>query len=451
MSVVATIDNIEAVCDHHKLAAPCKEKCEERSCCFEDEPEYSCYSTEKDWCDEYERCSLVGLNFLGNVSTKTNEANILGPSGSTNTQTSQPNFKSLCGTKSALDQNREKCKDHCSQYECCFRKEDSCYEKNKLECDEYFTCEDFFMDVSSSTVSTSNVNPEPHFTEFQAVIEAACSSDSLKTLDGIDECFNKCQAHLCCVPTDAQEADFDCSDKYPDECNSYYVCEQLVDQYNLWSPPSTSFDPFAVRIAVEDACNLPDDLTQATEEKITECLQVCEARMCCLAHESLDSNCAETLGKDECDAYAACQVLVGGEERKSDNIEAVCDHHKLAAPCKEKCKERSCCFEDKPEYSCYSMEKDWCDEFERCSLVGLNFLGNVSTNTNEANIPGPASDSSNEVEFDEINIKCEEEYLLSQGMEECEYYCDAVKCMYQYHFVITNTPCASSLLISILV
>ena len=182
--------------------------------------------------------------------------------------------------------------------------------------------------------------------------------------------------------------EFDCSDTYPDECNSYYICENLVDQYRLWKPPS---DKFAAKTAVQDACNFPSDIAQASEEQISKCHEVCEARMCCLAHESLGSNCVEVLGEDECSQYSPCQALIGGKARNSNSIEEVCDHSKRAYPCEKKCKERSCCFETEAEYSCYAMEKDWCDEYERCSLIGLNFLGNDSVSEGKLNTPGPTS------------------------------------------------------------
>ena len=322
-------------------------------------------------------------------------------------------FNTLC-TESSIQQNRDVCKSHCSRFECCFKKDDSisCYEENRQECEEYYICEVFYTgenmyiignatatDDNSQDASDDNRAPKPQpqvdsdpqesaDAEFGSSIRKACSSDSLKTLEGIEQCFNKCQAHLCCVPTDVLTMEFDCSDTYPDECNSYYICENLVDQYRLWKPPS---DKFAAKTAVQDACNFPSDIAQASEEQISKCHEVCEARMCCLAHESLGSNCVEVLGEDECSQYSPCQALIGGKARNSNSIEEVCDHSKRAYPCEKKCKERSCCFETEAEYSCYAMEKDWCDEYERCSLIGLNFLGNDSVSEGKLNTPGPTS------------------------------------------------------------
>ena len=299
-------------------------------------------------------------------------------------------------------------------------------------------CEDFFIADEDKdgeiTITSSTTESGPHFTEFEASIESACSAESLKSLEGIEKCFNKCQAHLCCVPTDALEADFDCSDTYPDECNSYYVCENLVDQYDLWKPPDKSFDPYAVKVAVKEACNLPNDATQATEEQIVNCHQVCEARMCCLAHESLGSNCIETLGGDECEDYSPCQVLVGGDTRDATSIDELCDYDAVTTDeefftkCEQKCSERSCCFEDEAEYSCYAMEEDWCLEYDLCKVVDLTFLGSDGSAPAISEPTNDDEDGDEGADFDRIEERCSEKYLLANGMEECEYLCDPFKC-----------------------
>ena len=233
-------------------------------------------------------------------------------------------------------------------------------------CNEYKSCElvgfTFLGGDTANAVTTKTATTKtaPKFDAFQSAIEAACSPDSLRTLDGIELCYNKCQAHLCCVSTDALDAAFDCSDTYPDECNAYSVCENLVSQYNLWTPPSTSFDPYAVKIAVNDVCILPQGNIPVTEEWVGNCHQVCEERMCCLAHSSLGSNCVEILGGDECADYSACKVLIGGEERDTKSIDDLCNSEVSSinepfSDCREECKSRSCCFETELAYSCYAM------------------------------------------------------------------------------------------------
>jgi hypothetical protein len=286
-------------------------------------------------------------------------------------------FKSIC-TAHTFQLNWDTCKDLCIQYECCFRSEFSCYKIHEAECDDHYICEEFYnkdgsvklntaptIDSGSTTLISNqditlndSANSAPEIDEFKASIEAACSSESLTTLEGITECYNKCQAHLCCVSSDVL-GDFDCSDTYPDECNAYQVCDQLVSRYSIWSPPSTSFDPFAVKRLVDVAC-IPRDSAPVTREWVTKCHEVCEAHMCCLAHPSLGSSCVDVLGDGVCGDYSACQNLIGGELRDLDSINDLCNsdvssNKELFLECREKCMERSCCFEDNPDYSCYEM------------------------------------------------------------------------------------------------
>ena len=213
-----------------------------------------------------------------------------------------------------------------------------------------------FEQNSGTGLGSNDVTPV--FDEVQAGIESACSPESLKSIQGITNCMNKCQAHLCCHATNGL-AGWDCSDTLTEECNSYSACENLVSLYELWTPPSTSFDPYAVKIAVEDVCTLPPRNLPITEEWVTGCHQVCEARMCCLAHSSLSHNCDEIL-EDECKDYSSCQALIGGEQRGAHNIDDVCtievsSNKEAERVCREKCEERSCCFEDIMAYSCYHM------------------------------------------------------------------------------------------------
>jgi len=355
------VDGIDDVCSSDVTSDSglqlCSDKCNQRACCFEETPHLSCYELEKAWCDEFEACELVGLAFLGNFEEEPENYNKI---------TDVFDFKSLC-TTSTVEDNWDICKSHCAEFACCFREENSCYEINKQECDaidDSELCEEYYPDTDE----------ESDYGKTNTGLEAACSAESLKTMQGIENCFNKCQAHLCCVPSDELEDDlFDCSDTQPDECDSYYVCENLVSQYGLWKPPSTSFDPYAVKVAVNDACALPKDNSPVSNEWVANCHQVCEARMCCLTDSSLGNNCSKFLGEDECSDYSACKVLVGGADRHIDSIEEVCTDGAPPDKCLEKCNQRSCCFESTPAYSCYGMESLWCDEFAACDYVDLTF------------------------------------------------------------------------------
>jgi len=429
----------------------CEDRCTERSCCFEVEEAYSCYGMEKDWCDEFESCKFVDFTFptLSKGSSDSNWSST--PNSFVDNPASNDDayvMKSLrtrC-TPSLIRENWEMCEDLCMDFECCFRNADWCvisYEfEDRCDKDEVYICHEFFNpdedglydnspgegsgltgNNDSTSKSNSNSATEPNFDEFEASMEDACSPTALTTLKGIETCYDKCQAHLCCVPADAQEKEFDCSDIYPDECNSYYACENLVSLYDLWKPPSTRYDRYAVKNAVDDACTLPSN-SPVTEEWLALCHQVCEARMCCHAHPSLGSNCADFLEADECEDYAACKVLIGGDGRHSNSIDDVCtkevsSKEDLFYDCEEACNKRSCCFEDEPALSCYKMEREWCDEYEACTHVGMAFTTSASSAK-----ATPAGTPTTTTKTISINDLCNQDVLTNKRqhsicLEEC--------------------------------
>lgn len=57
--------------------------------------------------------------------------------------------------------------------------------------------------------------------------------------------------------------------------------------------------------------------------------------------------------------------------------------------------------------------------------MGLTFLGAAKTvgQTNQA-----ASTSLGQIEFDQIDTKCSEQYAISFGFDECESLCNPLKC-----------------------
>ena len=378
------------------LYSACRETCERRSCCFETDPIYSCYSMEKDWCDEYKACAVVEYFFDG------------GSSG-----------------EGSLDNNNA-------------------------------------ADLVGSSGSEH---------ELYAFIESVCSLDSLKTLEGIEQCFNKCQPYLCCFPEDAAEMKWDCEDFRDEECSAYGNCEQLVALHDLWIPPPKAVDKYAVKIAVNGACILGGD--QPTEEWVSNCHEKCETRMCCLVDPSIRSSCLDFLGAEECNDYSACKVLIGGDAGGAEKIEDVCsyvDDASSFAECEAKCKTRQCCFEDVHKFSCYHLEKEWCDEYEICGMVGLK-LSSTSSNAisspgaqitaptpsqsfshNTMSVPtqsispgvsdnGPISGSSIENHQDSIEAMKSRCALgnLQENLEDCGKWCQQYECCFYFTDSCANT------------
>ena len=224
-----------------------------------------------------------------------------------------------------------------------------------------------------TTVKKTGGDVSNEVDEFITALETACSDTSLVTLIGIHRCHNKCQTHLCCFTQDATLAGNDCSNINVEACSAYKPCEKLVtpkNKANKSPPPTKSTDLVKVAASVEAACALPMNTYDVAESWVTACHQVCASRLCCLVDAKIGSNCRAQVGYKECNAYSACEVLINnngkeittaeGIEDRFGDLETVCNaavlqDSKLYDVCKDRCNERSCCFEEQTQYSCYHM------------------------------------------------------------------------------------------------
>jgi len=114
----------------------CKNACSPHKCCFVESLD-SCYADEVALCNAYSICELFYEDDDDYLPSSTG----LGESVDISIE---PQFKTLC-TLSTIRQNWDTCKDHCERYECCFRGENSCYEENRLECEEYYCVKIFIL------------------------------------------------------------------------------------------------------------------------------------------------------------------------------------------------------------------------------------------------------------------------------------------------------------------
>ncbi|KAK1734714.1 hypothetical protein QTG54_014587 [Skeletonema marinoi] len=359
-----------------ELVTKCHGVCAQRLCCFSDYIlQSSCRDTVgDDECELYSLCEqLVTESGVANDALEVEEKEF--------------SVDELCIDKVASDENLYyACRETCEKRSCCFESNPtySCYDLEKDWCDEYKACavaEYKFYDEGSSDKDSLDINAvglvgssssSEH--DLYVSIDSVCSVDNLRTLEGIEQCFNKCQSYLCCFPEDAAEMGWDCEGFREEECSAYGNCETLVATHNLWKPPSKAANKYAVKIAVNDACILSGGV-EPTEEWVSNCHQKCESRMCCLVDPSIRSSCQ---GAE--DSYWR-------RFQGSGDIEDACSNVNDAnsfAKCEAKCKSRQCCFEDVYQFSCYHLEKEWCDEYEICDMVGLT----PSSSSNALPSPG---------------------------------------------------------------
>ena len=209
---------------------------------------------------------------------------------------------------------------------------------------------------------------EQEVDDFITALEMACSEQSLTTLEGIQQCHDKCQTHLCCFTDDTSLAgNGNCDNIHIEACNAYKSCERLVTPHKGYALADDSMALNDVADSVEELCTLPDDPTLITGEWVTNCHAVCAPRLCCLLDEKIGSNCRDTMGSKECEAYDPCEVLIDANEGQVmmdphaiSDIDNVCDidlvqNLKERGTCEFMCKRRSCCFEKEADYSCYAM------------------------------------------------------------------------------------------------
>ena len=248
---------------------------------------------------------------------------------------------------------------------------------------------------SSAPVPGSNVQ-HPSGNTVGSSLKDTCSESSLKTLEGVQSCHNKCQTHLCCFATDPKLVGQNCAGLIPAGCSAYEPCKKLIFPSAGTEPavsPTALLTQEETEKQVYDACYFGNDPTRVTEELVTNCHAVCAERLCCFSDYSLQSSCRSTLGDDECELYSLCEQLVTENGVASDAldveenefgvdelcIDKVAVDSNLFSACREVCERRSCCFESDPSYSCYDMEKDWCDEYEACAFVDYKFYEKGST------------------------------------------------------------------------
>ena len=263
---------------------------------------------------------------------------------------------------------------------------------------------DLGLGISGQVLSgNAGASVQNKVSTFISSLEESCSESSLKTLDGLQSCHNKCQTHLCCFSTDPKLASQNCSGLIP--CDAYEPCKKLVNPSDPISS-ATSLE-LSTREEIEkrvyDACYFGNDPTKVTKELVTKCHSVCAQRLCCFSDYTLQSSCRATIGDDECELYSLCDQLVTEFGVVSNAIELdenefdvnglctekVAIDNTLYYACKDTCDRRSCCFESDQAYSCYSLEKAWCDEYKACEVIEYNFHDGRSSGA-QISAPSPS-------------------------------------------------------------
>eukprot|EP00584_Thalassiosira_punctigera_P002152 CAMPEP_0172531610 /NCGR_PEP_ID=MMETSP1067-20121228/4945_1 /TAXON_ID=265564 ORGANISM="Thalassiosira punctigera, Strain Tpunct2005C2" /NCGR_SAMPLE_ID=MMETSP1067 /ASSEMBLY_ACC=CAM_ASM_000444 /LENGTH=839 /DNA_ID=CAMNT_0013316007 /DNA_START=123 /DNA_END=2642 /DNA_ORIENTATION=+ len=403
---------LDETCSVESVATPdgkrdCTTFCRHHLCCFDTVAWGSCSRDPGKECQAYDSCKVL-VDDPG-------DANAIAPLKNVQDVVTH-DFKVDC-LQSNLYQNWDLCKGHCSQFECCFRNDDdSCYEEQSLECDEYYVCAEFFLprtwDASTNTdgVAVATVGDD---------FKRDCMNNNLA--QNLDICRNYCVEFECCFMNPGS-----CYEERQAECDAYYYCEEFYfdkegtttmattmtksdrasmpapitksqgvstasggEQGQLPSGSAAFVRPAAESHGVYDHgpanTNVNADIETAVqavcelEATISACQALCADHLCCFG--PVENNCRDRYGEDVCAAYQGCMVLVDmnavgqsdEEEQGREEVKAVTESCVpkarrdpwLAERCRKACDARSCCFETSPG-NCSNEREEWCDEFVAC-------------------------------------------------------------------------------------
>ena len=284
----------------------CKGICSKFECCFRS-AETSCYGMNKQECDNHSICEEYNEDEQEPNGVTTNNAPVVKPTTTTDAS-SQLTFETLC-KPSTLVQNWNTCKDHCSRYECCFTTNDSCYEKNQLECDEYFICEEFYLDKEEAeTISESQQG-------YSIIVDTGIGTLEAMTYR--------------CVPNHLEQ--------------NLKVCSEWCTPYECCFYSSNS-----CYTSNQEVCDVHHDVCKSVFDYTDE-------------FGGGPSNNAQPSNKELGDTQLGTTKMT-----QSNNIDDLCNsevssNKELFSNCKQKCQERSCCFEvgANAAYSCYQAVRKY--------------------------------------------------------------------------------------------
>jgi hypothetical protein len=248
-------------------AMDCMDACDERGCCV-DTLAGNCQNSDKEYCDEVSSCQLIleePPDQSEGEGSKTDPPNAVTVRlGNT---CNEDNLSTLSGYHN--------CYDECYYHLCCFQDDGfvNCKdEKGELECAEYAPC--------AVLLDTSGVGSYD--------LGYVCSSSSIATTDGLNECRKQCAQRLCCFQDPNLPSS--CIGWYGHrECDEYEPCKVLISDssHTLYNDE----DPYLVAL-IANYCK-PENVVSADDAR--HCMAQCEKRSCCFVADG----CYETVSEQD--------------------------------------------------------------------------------------------------------------------------------------------------------
>ena len=347
----------------------CQHLCSDRLCCFEKDSKYNCVKDKQSECVAFAACE--DLLKAGPLAAPVPAPSPTRPPPTRPLPTQaaptenrlglddEQVLKNLCSeSRLASIDGMKSCHDACAPVLCCWSQDPNlnCYDEHWKECDVSQACS--FLAKPDNAVA----NPE---SVRKKEVDAACSSDQIATVDGLQACHQICAHRLCCFVQDGMKSSCSAND---DMCADYQSCQALVNQI----PGDT-----AQVEEVDDACGEDTILREGKDA----CVDICSQRSCCFTDGI--GGCYGT-DKAWCDEFALCRDIyeyvppanqVDGDEDSDDaledEIDTICAQSKLKtkaglAICHEVCDSKFCCFDPKESVNCYDDDPETCDNYQGC-------------------------------------------------------------------------------------
>ena len=333
----------------------CALECQAALCCYDDVD--GCLEDDFDSCMAYFPCQAL-IDYLGDAS------NITKPSA---------NLTRNCDAESrATKAGRTECVKDCFPGLCCYHPKNSCFADDIFACLAYSPCEPIIdlddgtfkgivplLNTSPGNATDVEVPPPP------SDLLDKCSLDSLLSVNGVAACFGACANSYCCTSDDKN-----CYDSNKKNCNLYEPCLNL-----LYTPSDKNHTDVSTQNTTDVILEPPPDNLDSIcdpDQAFTspDCRLACEPAACCY---SVDDSCRSKQPK-RCKSYSPCEVFekVNGEPLNNTIIRKVCAataFEKNNKPCKDLCREGSCCFANVSDSDSCSNNDGFCEYYTPCEIL----------------------------------------------------------------------------------
>jgi len=221
LNELCSVDSVLEADGHDK----CQSLCDDARCCYD--PVNKCRVLNPDVCSQYDACSVL--------HSQPSEAAIASKetySGGIEVPTAPPGLSDLCSAKSLSNvHGYTDCEDWCNKARCCLEDSFECTVLNEEVCSDYEEpCTNLFEFKTKGSIQPkiSKSGDAVDIMDLAEQVVEACSSSSLKEVQGRSHCEHLCNDRSCCFePAGTPEG---CAGEAEKECLAFASCKILFEQ-----------------------------------------------------------------------------------------------------------------------------------------------------------------------------------------------------------------------------